>query len=83
MSDTTKTGCVSCDAPTIVKHTHYPNGGLVSTAFLMFGYEYPYETMVFEVDGWKDYQERYATKAEALVGHDATVIRINADEAPE
>ena len=74
----------------LVRHTHYPTGGMVSTAHLFFNHCWEpghspliFETMVFQVDGWEDYQARYTTEAEALVGHEATVARIKAGENPE
>ena len=73
----------------IIRHTHYPEDGLVSTAHLHFnhaGLGQPvliFETMVFRVDGWEDYQERYTTETEAIVGHEATVVRVDAGLEPE
>lgn len=67
----------------VVKHTHYDSGGMVSTTHLHFNHAMPgepiliFETMVFQVDGWDGYQERYTTEAEAIAGHEATVARVN------
>lgn len=70
-------------------NTHYSDSGLMSTAHLYFNHGMAgepiliFETMVFQVDGWEDYQERYTTEAEALVGHEAVVVRIAAGLNPE
>lgn len=56
------------------------NGWTVSTAFVCtdmnhFGEGPPilFETMIFQGNEWKDFQERYATKEEALAGHQRIV----------
>lgn len=67
-----------------VARTELPNGLCVSTVFLgidhNFGFDLSppvlFETMIHRVDrrgGFLDYQKRYASRAEALAGHDAAV----------
>ena len=73
----------------IVRHTHFPDSGMVSTVHLHFNYAWAggpillFETMVFGVDGWDDWQTRYTTEVEAVTGHDVTVAQINAGESPK
>ncbi len=73
----------------LVRHTHYLTGGLVSTAHLHFNHAMPgqpvliFETMVFRIDGWEDYQERYTTETEALFGHEMVMAAIKAGLTPE
>ena len=68
----------------IVSHTHYSDGGKVSTVHLHFdhargdGPPLIFETMVFNIDGWDDWQQRYTSEAEALFQHGATVARVDA-----
>ena len=56
---------------------------LVSTVFLgvdhSFGLGGPpllYETMIFGVPGMESYLERYATRDEALAGHDVALAKL-------
>lgn len=67
----------------IVRHTHLPGGGKVSTVLLGIDHNFDgdgepliFETMVFDLDGWDDWQERYATEQEAVQRHDAIVAEI-------
>ena len=64
----------------IVEQTNLPNGVLVSTVWLgmshnFFGGATPliFETMIFGEDWDSEYQERYATEAEAIAGHKRAV----------
>ena len=73
----------------IVRHTH--NGEtLISTVWLGMDHNFGdgppviFESMVFNVDGWQDFQDRYTTEADATAGHERIVAaianRLTADE---
>lgn len=72
----------------IVQHDHLTDDQLVSTVWLGhdlgFGEGPPviFETMVFGVDGWEDFQDRYRTEAEAQAGHDRVLADIKAGKEP-
>jgi hypothetical protein len=66
----------------IVRRDKLPNGYLVSTVWLGLNHRFRagppliFETMVFLDDGLgmaDDYQERYTTEAEAVLGHQRAV----------
>lgn len=66
----------------IVRHWHRDEW-LVSTVWLGldhgFGFEETpiiYETMVFRVPGFEDYERRYATEGDAVAGHDSIVSEV-------
>ena len=73
----------------IVQHDHLDDEQLVSTVWLGhdhgFGQGPPviFETMVFGVDGWEGYQDRYCTEAEALAGHVQVLAAVIAGEFPD
>ncbi len=73
----------------ILQHDHLGDDQLVSTVWLGrdlgFGQGPPviFETMVFGVDGWEDYQDRYSTEAEALDGHDRVLAAVIAGKVPD
>lgn len=69
----------------IIRHTHGDNDSLISTVHLGINHNFSgteppiiFETMVFGIDGWEDYQERYQTETEATVGHEQVLAAINA-----
>ena len=63
------------------------NGRLVSTVYLGINHNYGegepliFETMIFPEGEWQeDYCERYATKAQALEGHERAVALIKGEQ---
>ena len=66
-------------AKQIVAQEHLPNGYFVSTVWLGLNHQWGdgppliFETMIFGADGATDYQERYATEADAIQGHQRAV----------
>lgn len=63
------------------------NGKLVSTVYLGINHNYGegepliFETMIFPEGEWlEDYCERYATKAQALEGHERAVALIKGEQ---
>ncbi len=66
----------------IIRHTHGKDS-LISTVHLGMNHNYDdlgppiiFETMVFGIDGWEDYQERYAREADAVEGHHRILAEI-------
>jgi hypothetical protein len=65
-----------------LERTEFEGGGCVSTVWLGMthagqGRLNIFETMVFGVDRWDSYQQRYDTKEEALEGHKILVETIS------